>query len=101
MEFNVSRNNGRVDVQIIGRVDWANSNNLEVEFSKLLLWDFKEAVFNLSSVPSISSSAIGKFLIFYKRAKSTGREIRIKGINRNLLSLFRIIRLDSLFPMEA
>lgn len=101
MEFNVSRNNGRVDVQIIGPVDWANSQNLETEFNKLLLWEFNEAVFNLSSVPSISSSAIGKLLIFYKKAKSTGRKIRIKGINQNLLSLFKIIKLDSLFPMEA
>jgi len=101
MEFNVSKNKGRVDVQIIGPVDWVNSHNLEKEFNRLLLWDFKEAVFNLSSVPFISSSAIGKLLIFYKKAKATGRKIRIKGINRNLLSLFRIIKLDSLFPMEV
>lgn len=100
MKFNVSRTNGRVNVKIIGPVDWVHTENLDFEFSKLLAWDFNEAVFNLSSVPFITSSGIGKLLVFYKRAKSKGRRIRIKGINHNLFNLFKTIKLDQLFPME-
>ncbi len=100
MKFDVSRSNGTVNIKIVGPVDWAHTESLETEFRKLLLWDFKEAVFNLSSVPFISSSGIGKLLVFYKRAKANGSRIRIKGINRNLLNLFQTIKLDQLFPME-
>lgn len=100
MKLDVSRSNGTVNIKIVGRVDWAHSDNLETEFGKLLLWDFKEAVFNLSSVPSISSSGIGKLLKFYKKARANGSKVRIKGINQRLLSLFQTIKLDQLFPME-
>lgn len=100
MEFNVSRSNGTVNVEISGPIDWTHSEDLEREFRELLVKDFKEAIFNLSSVPFISSSGIGKLLIFYKRAKANGREIRIKGINRNLLRLFQTIKLDRILPME-
>lgn len=100
MEFTVSRTNGRVDVKIKGALDLSHTDSLEVEFRKLLLRDFKEAVFNLTSVPFITSSGIGKFLIFYKKAMANGRKVRIKGINDNLLNLFKIIKLDHLVPME-
>lgn len=100
MEFTVSRTNGRVDVKIKGALDFAQADSLEVEFERLLTRDFKEAVFNLKSVPFITSSGIGKFLIFYKQASANGRRVRIKGINENLLNIFKIIKLDHLVPME-
>lgn len=101
MEFNVTKNNGNVNVKIVGPLDWRHTENLEFEFSQLLLWDFKEAVLNLSSVPFITSSAIGKILVFYKTAQAMGKKIRIKGINQNLLNLFKTIKIDQLVPMEV
>lgn len=100
MKFTVSRTNGRVDVKIKGALDLSQADSLESEFQRLLQRDFKEAVFNFKSVPFITSSGIGKFLIFYKQASADGRQVRIKGINENLLNLFKIIKLDHLVPME-
>jgi anti-sigma B factor antagonist len=101
MEFNVTKSNGRINVKIIGPIDWVHIEHLEFEFSQLLLCDFNEAVINLSSVPFITSSAIGKLLVFYKTAQSVGKKIRIKGLNRNLSNLFRIIKMDQILPVEV
>lgn len=100
MEINVNQQNGSVKVAIIGAVDNENAEELKDYFQQLLDKQFQEAVFDLSFVPFITSSGIGKFLIFYKNIVSTGRKMRIKGINENLLDLFKSIKLDQLFPIE-
>jgi anti-anti-sigma factor len=100
MEFNFNRNNGQVTITIIGAVDNESAEDLKVQFQDLLRHPFEEAVFDLSFVPFITSSGIGKFLIFYKNLSSNGRKMRVKGINDNLLELFKSIKLDQLFPIE-
>ena len=100
MEFQVKEKNGVVYVTIIGAVDNENAEDLKQEFQKLLSSDFNEAMFDLTYVPFITSSGIGKFLIFYKNIVAKGKKMRIKGINDNLLELFKSIKLDQLFPIE-
>ncbi len=100
MELNVEQQNGYLNVTVIGAVDNENSEELKTAFQDLLNREFKEAVFDLTYVPFITSSGIGKFLIFYKNIVSKGRKMRIKGINDNLYDLFKSIKLDQLFPIE-
>ncbi|RMG61127.1 MAG: anti-sigma factor antagonist [Calditrichaeota bacterium] len=100
MELNIARQNGTLNISIIGAVDNESAEELKSHFQQLLNDDFSEAVFDLSYVPFITSSGIGKFLIFYKSMVARGRKMRIKGINDNLLELFRSIKLDQLFPIE-
>ncbi len=100
MEFNINQANGTLNVAIVGAVDNENAEDLKFQFQDLLQKDFNEAVFDLSFVPFITSSGIGKFLIFYKNAVAKGKKMRIKGINDNLFELFRSIKLDQLFPIE-
>jgi anti-anti-sigma factor len=100
MDVNIASKNGSVVVSIIGAVDNENADELKNQFHDLLEKDFLEAVFDLTFVPFITSSGIGKFLIFYKNLVSKGRKMRIQGINDNLLDLFRSIKLDQLFPIE-
>lgn len=100
MEFNTAQQNGSLNISIIGAVDNENAEELKDQFNSLLEEPFSEAVFDLSFVPFITSSGIGKFLIFYKNLVSMGRKMRIKGINDNLLDLFKSIKLDQLFPID-
>ena len=100
MEFNVMQNNGTVNISIIGAVDNNSAEELKKNLQEILQQDFQEAVFDLSFVPFITSSGIGKFLIFYKNLVARGRRMRIKGINDNLFELFKSIKLDQLFPIE-
>ncbi|MEJ2635990.1 MAG: STAS domain-containing protein [Calditrichia bacterium] len=100
MELNISQKNGAVNISIIGAVDNENAEELKDQFQELLEKNFHEAIFDLTFVPFITSSGIGKFLIFYKNIVSKGCKMRIKGINDSLLDLFRSIKLDQLFPIE-
>ncbi len=100
MELNYSQKNGAMNVSIIGAVDNENAEELKERFQELLEEDFQEAVFDLTFVPFITSSGIGKFLIFYKNIVAKSKKMRIKGINENLLDLFKSIKLDQLFPIE-
>ena len=100
MELNIIRENGFIKISIIGAVDNENADELKHEFQALLEEDFQVAIFDLSFVPFITSSGIGKILVFYKNMISKGRQIRIKGINDKLLHLFTSIKLDQLFPIE-
>ncbi len=100
MELNIDQVNGSVKISIIGAVDNENAEELKNQFQELLEKEFQEAVFDLSFVPFITSSGIGKFLILYKNLIARGRKMRIKGINDNLLDLFQSIKLDQLFPIE-
>ncbi len=100
MELNIMQQNGTLNISIIGAVDNGGAEELKEYFQEILDKDFKEAVFDLSFVPFITSSGIGKFLIFYKNLVSQGKKMRIKGINENLYELFKSIKLDQLFPIE-
>ncbi len=100
MELNIMQQNGTLNISIIGAVDNSGAEELKEYFQEILEKDFKEAVFDLSFVPFITSSGIGKFLIFYKNVVSQGKKMRIKGINDNLYELFKSIKLDQLFPIE-
>ena len=100
MEFKLAQENGKIMISIVGAVDNENAEELKKEFQNLLKQDFEEALFDFTYVPFITSSGIGKLLIFYKNIISKGKSMRIKGINDNLLELFRSIKLDQLFPIE-
>lgn len=100
MEFKLAQENDTIQVSIIGAVDNENADELKQQFTELLEKEFTEAVFDLTYVPFITSSGIGKLLIFYKNIVAKGKKMRIKGINDNLLELFKSIKLDQLFPIE-
>jgi anti-anti-sigma factor len=100
MEFKYGQQNGTLNVSIIGAIDNENAEELKNKFQELLQKEFDQAVFDLTYVPFITSSGIGKLLIFYKNVVAKGKKMRVKGINDNLLELFKSIKLDQLFPIE-
>ena len=100
MELNITRENSKVLIEIIGAVDNESADELKNHFQEIIDQDFNEAVFDLRLVPFITSSGIGKLLVFYKNSAAIGRKMRIQGINENLLELFKSIKLDKLFPIE-
>jgi anti-anti-sigma factor len=100
MELNITKENSKLFIEIIGAVDNESADELKNHFQEIIEQDFNEAVFNLQLVPFITSSGIGKLLVFYKNSMAKGKKMRIKGINENLLDLFRSIKLDKLFPIE-
>jgi anti-sigma B factor antagonist len=100
MELNITKDDSKLLIEIIGAVDNESADELKNHFQEIIEQDFNEAVFNLQLVPFITSSGIGKLLVFYKNSAAKGRKMRIQGISDNLLDLFKSIKLDKLFPIE-
>ena len=100
MEVNINVNGDTAEIKISGIVDNDNAEELKKQLTDVQNGSSKNAVFDLSTVPSITSSGIGKLLVFYKAIDAKGGKIEIKGIHPNLLKLFKSIKLDRLFEVK-
>lgn len=101
MIFKHEKKNETLYVHISGILDHENLGEFTNELMLLTNLAFDEAVFNLSNVPFLDSSTVGKFLIFYRSLECTGRSMRIKGAQGHILSTLTAMRLDNLFPIES
>jgi anti-sigma B factor antagonist len=115
-EYNImhtSKNKGRIDmevttrktsdtliVKVSGAVDTEAAEVLKVELGKVLKLRPQKVVMDLSLVPTMGSSGIGKILIFFKGLDSNKASFEIKGIHENLYNIFKAVKLDKLFPIS-
>lgn len=100
MKFKYQQKGDTLFVVINGKINNNNVMELMRRMRMLLSHDFNEVVFDLTKVPVITGSTIGKFLMFYKNATARGKKMRIKGINESIFSHFQTLRLNALFPVE-
>lgn len=100
MDFTTSMMANAVSAKIRGPITAADSSALNQLFKQLT--DSGQAVvrLDLSLVPLITSTGIGKLIVLYKRLKNQNGELRITGIHENVLSLFTAIHLDKMITIE-
>ena len=100
MDINVNVEGTTAEIKVSGIIDNDNAEELKKHLSDVQDKNVKDATLDLSLVPSITSSGIGKLLVFYKALDSKGGKITIDGIHSNLLKLFKSIKLDKLFDIK-
>jgi len=100
MDINVNVEGTTAEIKVSGIIDNDNAEELKKHLSDVQDKNVKDATLDLSLVPSITSSGIGKLLVFYKALDSKGGKITIDGIHSNLLKLFKSIKLDKLFEIK-
>jgi anti-sigma B factor antagonist len=99
LEYRINSDNNELEVIIKGRVDSEGISGFQECLTEALEKSEEKASLNFSELEFINSSGIGKLLIFYKKFKNTGREVQIKGINEDVYTLFKAIRLDKLIEI--
>jgi len=99
MDVTTNKTKDALIVKISGAVDTEAAEILRVELGKILKLRPEKVVMDLSLVPSMGSSGIGKILIFFKGLDSNKASFGIKGIHENLYSIFKAVKLDKLFPI--
>jgi anti-anti-sigma factor len=87
-------------VKVIGGVDTSAAEILRSKLKEIILQKPQKVVLDLSMVPTMGSSGIGKILMFFKSLKEGNSIFEIKGIHENLYSFFKVIKLDKLFPIS-
>jgi anti-sigma B factor antagonist len=100
VEIDISYEGTTAKIKVSGIIDNDNAEELKKELTEITTQNIKDAILDLTMVPSITSSGIGKFLVFYKVIDSKGGAIKVQGIHSNLLKLFRSIKLDKLFEIN-
>jgi anti-sigma B factor antagonist len=77
------------------------SEQIEELVEKMLAEGKKIIVFDLAGITKIDSTGIGRFISSYNKIRSVGGEMRMAGATDHLSKVFRVTRLDSVFPFYA
>ena len=89
-----------VELQVQGPL----SNDAAEEFQKTLhdlaAGDHKTITLNLSEVPSINSTCIGKILLLRKKLTEQDRIIRVNSCSDALYNTFQLIKFDRLVSID-
>ncbi|HPD21606.1 MAG TPA: STAS domain-containing protein, partial [Desulfomonilia bacterium] len=84
MEVTTRKTEDGLVVKVSGAVDTEAAEVLRTELGKVLKLKPAKVIMDLSMVPTMGSSGIGKILIFFKSLDSNNAGFQIKGIHENL-----------------
>ena len=87
-------------IKIIGAIDTPAAENLRFKLRDIMLQKPQKVIMDLSKVPTMGSSGIGKILMFFKSLRENNSYFETKGIHENLYPFFKSIKLDKLFPIS-
>ncbi len=100
MDVATKLNGDTLIVKVSGAVDTGAAEILRSELNKIASQRPKKVIMDLSLVPTMGSSGIGKILMFFKSLDSAKSGFEIKGIHENLYNIFKAVKLDKLFPIS-
>ena len=90
---------GVVVIALSGRVMLGAESEQIVTLVKGLLRHGKGIIiFDLAGVRSLDSTGIGRFIACYNEILASGGSMRMAGATGHLLDVFRVTRLDLVFP---
>ncbi len=96
-----SEQDNRWNVTLTGEVDIFNSAELKKTLTDLLAQQDGHLYLFCEQLNYIDSTALGALVAVMKTVKTGGREMHLVGIKPNLMKLFRITNLDTVFIMDA
>ncbi len=100
MDILVDEEDGLVILRPEGpRLNWENSGELRAFSGEALACQVKTVIVDLCNVDYIDSDGLGAFIAVRKNAEEDCK-VLICGIDENLESIFRLPRLDQIFPIH-
>jgi anti-anti-sigma factor len=87
-------------LQVTGSLDSEAAEQFQEELKNLAGGDHKTITLDLSEVPSINSTCIGKILLLRKSLTEQDRSIRISGCSDALYNTFQLIDLDKRISID-
>lgn len=100
MDISISSIGNDLNVKVIGPITEADGDSLKKAFDQIVQATEEAVRINLSMVPIITSTGIGKIIVLFRKLKSQGRNLVIAGIHENLLAMFTSINLDKMLTIE-
>jgi anti-anti-sigma factor len=96
MKYEVREENGWVVVSIQGVLNFESSDELRSAFDRIVSDGGRKVRLELEHVPVADSAGISSILILYRNLRKHKGSLEIKGPSRNLLEMFRLLKIDRL-----
>ena len=93
-EFNVTNNDGEVDVDLKGRLDATVAPQLHEEMAKLQGSDIKKVTFNVKELEYIASAGL-RVIIFAKQKLGADTEIFMKDVTDDVKQVIEMTGCDN------
>ena len=98
----VEKNGNQAVVIPDGRIDITNSQDLKKKLLDIFDEGFEEIVIDFGNISSIDSSGLGKLLLFHKKLKERGGELRIVNVSSDYVKkMFSMIHLNKVIDIEG
>jgi anti-anti-sigma factor len=101
MNIKVTKEAGVTTVELNGTIDIPSAENLKKSLNGILEDKPERLILDFNEVDSIGSSGIGALLLTHKEFTSRGIPFSVVNLNKEITSLFKIIKLDKLFNVKS
>jgi len=85
-------------LRIEGTLDAATAPDLRTVVDQIVDEGRMNITLELSSLRLIDSSGVGVIVMLFKRVRANGGQVRIQGLRDQPRAIFRLLRLDRVFP---
>jgi len=89
----------RVVIDVAGDVDMTHSAGFQGRLTEVIGKSPRHIVVNMSNVTFMDSSGIASLVKLESQARDIGAKLSLVGVNKRVLSILQITRLDSLFKI--
>ena len=99
MNFHRSEEDGAAVLRIEGVLDAVTTPDIRPTIEALVAERLASITVDVSALRLIDSSGVGVIVSLFKRAKTYGGEVRLRGLRDQPLTIFRLLRLDRVFTI--
>jgi len=99
MNYKVQKSETETTLEIDGTLDAVTAPELRTVVDELVNDHPKAVTLDLSSLRLIDSSGVGVIVSLFKRIRANGGQVKIVGLRDQPKAIFRLLRLDRVFPM--
>lgn len=99
MKYSRTDNGEETVLKIEGTLDAVTAPDLRSVVDELVSANRKEVTLDLSALRLIDSSGVGVIVSLFKRVRAYGGQVRINGLRDQPRAIFRLLRLDRVFPV--
>jgi anti-sigma B factor antagonist len=98
MSYTRTDNGIETVVQFEGTLDAVTAPEFRTLVDELVAENRQNITLELSSLRLIDSSGVGVIVSLFKRVRANGGQVRIVGLRDQPRAIFRLLRLDRVFP---
>ena len=99
MKYNRTDNGDETTLEIEGTLDAVTAPELRAVVDQLVNEKRPSVTLELSSLRLIDSSGVGVIVSLFKRIRANGGQVKIVGLRDQPRAIFRLLRLDRVFPV--